>query len=76
MSRGLRGDKTDQDSNMSARHFVKKGKQKSPGTATSRSRSQPPKQEGREKVTQINVRITNKQMHNKHIDQLPLPLAR
>ena len=28
---------------------------------------------GREKVTQINLRIANKQMHDKHRDQLPLP---
>ena len=31
---------------------------------------------GREKVTQINVYIANKQMHDKHKDQLPLPQAR
>ena len=43
-----------------------KGKQKSPGRATSRSRSQPPTPGGREKVTQINVclEITNKCMIN------------
>ena len=45
---------------------LKKGKQKSPGRATSRSRSQPPTPGGREKVTQINVCIANKQMHDKH----------
>ena len=45
---------------------VKKGKQKSPGRATSRSRSQPLTPGGREKVTQINVCIANKQMHDKH----------
>ena len=28
---------------------------------------------GREKVTQINVCIANKQVHDKHKDQLPLP---
>ena len=54
----------------------KKGKQKSPGRATSRSRSQPLTPGGREKVTRINVCIANKQMHNKHKDQLPLPEAR
>ena len=48
---------------------MKKGKQKSPGRATSRSRSQPLTPGGREKVTQINVCIANKQMHNKHKDQ-------
>ena len=51
----------------------RKGKQKSPGRATNRSRSQPLTPGGREKVTQINVRIAtgNKQMHDKHKDQLP-----
>ena len=39
--------------------FYQKGKQKSPGRATSRSRSQPLSPGGREKVTQINV-LTNK----------------
>ena len=53
-----------------------KGKQKSPGRATSRSRSQPLTPGGREKVTQINVCISNKQMHDKHKNQLPLPQAR
>ena len=55
---------------------VHKGKQKSPGRATSRSRSQPPTPGGREKVTQINVCIANKQMHDKYKDQLPLPQAK
>ena len=50
-----------------------KGKQKSPGRVTS---SQPLTPGGREKVTQINVYIANKQMHDKHKDQLPLPKAR
>ena len=53
-----------------------KGKQKSPGRATSRNRSQPLTLGGREKVTQINGCIANKQMHDKHKDQLPLPQAR
>ena len=53
-----------------------KSKQKSPGRATSRSRSQPPTPGGREKVRQINVCIANKQMHDNHKDQLPLPQAR
>ena len=53
-----------------------KGKQKSPGRATSRSRSQLPTPGGREKVTQIKVCIANKQMYDKHEDQLPLPQAR
>ena len=53
-----------------------KGKQKSPERATSRSRSQPPTPGGREKVTQFNVCIANKQMHDKQKDQLPLPQAR
>ena len=48
---------------------MQKGKQKSPWRATSRSRSQPLTPEGREKVTQINVCIGNKQMHDKHKDQ-------
>ena len=52
---------------------VQKGKQNSPGRATSRSRSQLLTSGGREKVTQINVCIDNKQMHDKHIDQLFLP---
>ena len=50
-------------------------KQKSPGRATSRSRSQSLTPGGREKVTQINVCIANKQMHVKHKDQLPLARA-
>ena len=50
-----------------------KDKQKSPGRATRRSRSQPLTPGGREKVTQINVYIANKHMHDKHKDQLPLP---
>ena len=58
------------------RYMLEKCKQKSPGRATSRSRSQPPTPGGREKVTQINVCIANKQMHDKHRDQLPLPQAR
>ena len=53
-----------------------KGKQKSPGRATSRSRSQSLTQGIREKVTQINVCIASKQMHDKHKDQLPIPQAR
>ena len=52
---------------------LKKGKQKIPGRATGRSRSQPLIPGGREKVTQINVCIANKQMHDTHKDQLPLP---
>ena len=36
--------------------------------ATSRSRNQTPTPGGREKVTQINVCIANKQMHDKHKD--------
>ena len=50
---------------------LKKGKQKSPGRATSRSRSQPLIPGGRETVTQINVCIANKQMQDKHKNQLP-----
>ena len=53
-----------------------KGKQKSTGRATSRSRSQPLTPGERENVTQINVCIANKQMHDKYKDQLPLPQAR
>ena len=49
-----------------------KGKQKSPGRATGRSRRQPPTPGGREKVAQIDVCKANKQMHDKHKDQLPL----
>ena len=56
--------------------FVQKSKQKSPGRATSRSRKQPLTPGEREKVTQINMCIANKQMHDKHKDQLPLPQAR
>ena len=55
---------------------MQKGKQKGPGWAASKSRSQPPTLGGREKVTQINVCIANKQMHDKHKDQLPIPQAR
>ena len=54
----------------------RKGKEKSPGRATSRSRSQPTTPGGKEKVTQINVCIANKQTHDTHKDQLPLPQAR
>ena len=54
---------------------LEKGKQKSPGRATSRSRSQHLTPGGREKVTD-NARIVNKQMHDKHKDQLPFPVAR
>ena len=54
---------------------MEKGKQKSPGRATSSSRSQPLTPGGREKVTQINVCIANKQMHGKYKDQLLLPQA-
>ena len=59
-------------------HFLGelKGKQKSPGRTTNRSRSQPLTTGGREKVTQINVCIANSQMHDKHKDQLPLPQTR
>ena len=55
---------------------MEKGKQKSPGRATSRRRSQPLTPGGREKVTQFNVCIANNQMHDKHNEQLPLPQAR
>ena len=51
---------------------LEKGKQKSPGRATSRSRNQPLTPGGREKETQINMCTANKQMHDKHKDQLPL----
>ena len=36
----------------------------------------PRHQEEEKKMTQINVCIANKQMHDKHKDQLPLPQAR
>ena len=49
---------------------LKKGKPKSPGKATSRSRSQPLTPGGRERC------IANKQRHDKHKDQFPLPQAR
>ena len=55
---------------------IKKGKQKSPGRASSKSRSQPLTPAGREKVIQINMCIVNKQMDDTHKDQLPLPQAR
>ena len=58
------------------KYSIQKDKQKSPGRATSRSRSQPLTPAGRGKVTQINVYIANKHMHDKHKDQLPLPQAR
>ena len=51
-----------------------KGKHKSAGRAISRSRSQPLTPGGREKVTQTNVCIAIKQMHDKHKDQLHLDL--
>ena len=54
----------------------KKGKEKTPERATSRRRSQSLTPGRREKVTQINVSIANKQMHDKHKDQLPFPQAR
>ena len=44
-----------------------------PGRAKSRSHSQPKIPGGREKVTQINMCTANKQMHDKHKDQFPLP---
>ena len=50
--------------------FYQKGKQKSRGRDTSRSRSQPLTSGGREKVTQINMCIANKQMHDKHKAQI------
>ena len=56
--------------------YKQKGKQKSPGRATSKSRSQSPTQGASEKVTQINVWIANKHMHDKHKDQLSLPQTR
>ena len=49
-------------------YLTKKNVNRSPGRATSRSRSQPPIPGGREQVTQINVCIANKQMHDKHKD--------
>ena len=52
-------------------YSLRKGKQKNPERTTSRSRSQPPIPGEREKVTQINVCTANKQMHDKHKDQLP-----
>ena len=57
-------------------HLYLDSLQKNPGRATSRSRSQPLTPGGREKVTQINVCIVNKQMHGKHKDKLPLPRTR
>ena len=54
-------------------NFDLKSKQKSPGRATSRSRSQPLTPEGREKVTQINACTANKQMHDKHKDSSLFP---
>ena len=36
----------------------------------------PRRQEEEKKVTEINVCIANKLMHDKHKDQLPLPQAR
>ena len=42
---------------------MQKGKQKSPGIATSRSCSQPLTPGGRQKMTQINACTANKQMH-------------
>ena len=56
--------------------YNQKGKQTSSGRATSRRRSQSLTPEGREKVTRINVCIANKQTHNRHKDQLPLPQER
>ena len=49
-------------------YILQKDKAKSAGRATSRRRSQPLTPGGREKVTQINVCIANKQMHDKHND--------
>ena len=45
-----------------------------PGSATITSRSQPPTQRGREEGQ--NACKINKQMHEKHLDQLFLPQAR
>ena len=47
---------------------IQNGKQRSPGGVTSRSRSQPLTTGESEKVTQINVYIANKQMHDKQCD--------
>ena len=44
--------------------------------ATIRRRSQPLTPKGREKGQKINACKINKQMHEKHITQLPLPQAR
>ena len=50
---------------------MSKDKQRSPGRATSRSRSQPPTPGRSKNETQINVCIANKQMHDKHKDPSP-----
>ena len=46
--------------------FSQKGKQKMPGRATSRIRSQPATPRGREKLTQINVLILKKSFSKKN----------
>ena len=65
-----------QPSHRLARGRAQKGKQKSPGRATSGSRSQPLTPGEREKVTQIYVCIANKQMFDKHKDHFHLSQAR
>ena len=53
---------------------MKKGKEKSPGSATTTSRSQSltPKEEERD----TNQQAQNKEMHEKHTDQFSLPQVR
>ena len=51
---------------------VNKKVQEQPQTETAAN----PRHQEEEKVTQINVCIANKQMHDTHKDQLPLPQAR
>ena len=58
------------------RTITQKGEQKSPGTPQAEVAAYLWHQEEEKKVTQINVCLANKQMHDKHKDQLPLPQAR
>ena len=46
------------------------------GVSQSQTPQQPPTPRGREKMTKATTYKTNKHMHEKHIDQLPLPQAR
>ena len=58
-------------------HFCEPKRYTEKSRKSHKQKSQPtPDTRRKRKVTQINVCIANKQMHDKHKDQLPLPQAR